>query len=42
MNNLTYPVANLSDKELQDIKALEQKLNSGSTGNKILIAYTND
>ena len=35
-----YPVANLSKEELEQIKALEQRLNTNGTGEKILIAYT--
>lgn len=35
-----YPVASLTKQELDQVTALEQKLNSGSGGHKILIAYT--
>lgn len=35
-----YPVASLTKQELDQVTALEQKLNSGSGEQKILIAYT--
>lgn len=39
MTSPAYPVASLSDQELQDVKALEQKLKAAGQ-EKILIAYT--
>ncbi|MHB1404289.1 MAG: hypothetical protein ACYCV0_01675 [Desulfitobacteriaceae bacterium] len=40
MPNQSYPVASLSKQELDQVTALEQKLNSGSGVQKVLIAYT--
>ena len=40
MPNTKYPVANLTDKELQEVKTLEQKLSAAHPGQEtILIAY---
>ncbi|WP_268939351.1 hypothetical protein [Paradesulfitobacterium ferrireducens] len=40
MADHNYPVASLTKQELDQVTALEQKLNSGSGEQKILIAYT--
>lgn len=40
MPNKSYPVANLTDQELTEIKSLEKELNKTKpSGEKILIAY---
>ena len=43
MNNSKIVISNLSNDQIEDVKALESKLNSSNPNNQqvILIAYTN-
>ncbi|MGC7871995.1 hypothetical protein ACPUYX_10765 [Desulfosporosinus sp. SYSU MS00001] len=39
MNNKDYPVANLSQEDLEKVQKAEQEISQGTDSSKILIAY---